>query len=223
MSENEQTNTGLENQNANTFDEANAADVNNANSETGNETPQTETNKENTQNADSSNVPENYDFKNLKMPDGFQFDEALAEKFAPVGKEIGLSQEQANKLANLFIEYQQAQLEDAPNKIAEFKRQEKEATKISYEKLLNDDKEISCNGDKAKMNAYLDVADIGYSNFATDELKGVFQELSLNYHPAVIKLFHRLGKLCGNDSISKTNSPVSAEKSAAEILYGGDN
>ena len=78
-------------------------------------------------------------------------------------------------------------------------------------------------GDKAKMNAYLDVADVGYNSFATPELKSVLSELHLDYHPAVIKLFHRLGKLCGNDSIAKTNAPTGTKQNAADILYGNNS
>ena len=170
----------------------------------------------------NTNAPETYDFKDLKLPEGFKIDEALAEKFAPIGKELNLSQEAANKLANLLVEFQQKQIEDAPEKIAEYKRQEKEATKLSYEKLLNTDKEIG-GGDKAKMDAYLDVADRGYSEFASAELKGVFKELSLDYHPAVIKLFHKLGELCGNDNITRTNKPVGVSQNAADILYGNNS
>ena len=166
----------------------------------------------------SSAAPENYDFTNLKLPDGFKIDEKLLEKFTPVGKKLNLSQEQANELANLLVTFQQEQLADAPNKIAEYKKQEKAATKLSYEKLLNEDEEIG-KGDKTKMNAYLDVADIGYKNFATDELKGVLQELSLDYHPAVIKLFHKLGELCGNDKILNANKPTGIKLDPAEILY----
>lgn len=165
-------------------------------------------------------APENYDFKGLQLPEGFQIDEALAAKFAPIGKELNLSQQAANKLANLLVEVQQEQMADAPNKIAEYKRQEKEAVRLSYEKLLNTDKEIG-GGDKTKMNAYLDVADVGYNSFATPELKSVLSDLHLDYHPAVIKLFYRLGKLCGNDSITRTNAPTGTKQNAADILYGG--
>lgn len=173
--------------------------------------------------AGSDNVPQGapevYDFKGLQLPEGFEIDAALAEKFTPIGKELNLSQQNANKLANFLVEFQQEQLASANEKITEYRKQEKEATKLSYEKMLNTDKEIG-GGDKAKMNAYLDVADVGYGAFASDELKAILSELHLDYHPAVIKHFHRLGKLCGNDTITKTNAPTGTQQSAAEILYG---
>ena len=163
-------------------------------------------------------APESYDFSKIEYPEGISMDEALAKEFAPVGKKLGLSQEGANELAGLLIKYQQSQMADAPNKIAEFKRQEAAQTKLAYEKLLNDDKEIG-GGDESKRNAYLDVADVGYNSFANDELKDLLHSLSLDYHPAVIKHFYRLGKMCGNDKFTNTGSP-SQEISAAQILYG---
>ena len=164
-------------------------------------------------------APETYDFKDLKLPEGIQIDEKLAQKFAPIGKELNLSQQSANKLANLLVEIQQEQMADAPNKLAEFRKQEREAVRLNYEKLLNNDKEIM-GGGEAKMNAFLDVADRGYNTFATPDLKAVLQELHLDYHPAVIKLFHKLGSLTGNDKVLQTKVPVGTKQNAADILYG---
>lgn len=164
-------------------------------------------------------APESYDFKDIKLPKGFKIDEKLAQKFAPIGKELNLSQQSANKLANFLVELQQEQMADAPNKIAEFRKQEKEATRLSYEKLLNTDKEIT-GGGEAKMNAFLDVADKGYNAFATPELKAVLQDLHLDYHPAVIKFFHKLGGLTGNDHITQTKVPVGVKQDPADIIYG---
>ena len=163
-------------------------------------------------------APETYDFKDVKLPEGYTIDTALAAKFAPIGKKLNLSQQSANELAGFLVDIQQEQMKAAPDKLAEFRKQEKAAAKLNYEKMLNTDAEIG-GGDITKMNAYLDVADVGYNSFASNELKGVLQDLGLDYHPAVIKHFYRLGKLCGNDKITKTGSQVQ-EMSAAQILYG---
>jgi len=162
-------------------------------------------------------APENYDFKNLELPEGITIDDKLTEKFTPALKELNLSQKSADKLAHLLAEYQQAQTENAEEQLAEFKRQEKAALKMSYEKMLNSDKEIGV--DEAQRNAYIDVADVGYKAFANDDFKGLLQELHLDYHPAVIKHFYRLGKLCGNDKILSSSTPQVPEMSRAEILY----
>lgn len=165
--------------------------------------------------------PETYDFKEVNLPEGFQIDNALAEKFAPIGKKLNLSQQGANELANLLIDFQQSQMANANEKIAEYEKQKAAATKLSYEKMLNTDKEIG-GGDTTKMNAYLDVADVGYNSFASSELKQVLSQFNLDYHPAVIKHFHKLGKMCGNDNILQTGKP-SAKTDPADVLYGNKN
>lgn len=220
MSEIEQeTNTGLENDVAeDTSEDTLLTDEGEDGGEDNGEDSSEDTRSLSDGEDNKNSAPETYDFKDLKMPEGIQFDEELAKEFAPIGKELNLTQQQANRLAECLANYQKKQLDSAPEKLAEYKKQESEATKLRYEEMLNKDKEIG-GGDKAKMNAYLDTADIGYSNFASPELKGVFKELHLNYHPEVIKLFHKLGTLCGDDSITKATAPIGTKQSAAEILY----
>ena len=230
MSENEQT-TGLMDGNAaeNAADGNDNADIVNTDNEgsgiennTNSQEDGQQQLKQDTSNNEFYGAPEAYDFKDVQLPEGFKIDEALAAKFAPLGKELNLSQQGANKLANLLVEFQQSQLANADERMAEFKKQERAATKLSYEKLLNTDKEIG-GGDTAKMNAYIDIADVGYNSFASDELKGLLHDLQLDFHPAVIKHFHRLGKLCGNDKVTKTNSPVAPALTPAQILYGNND
>lgn len=186
-------------------------------------------NEEDIQNNDNKEVnnseylgsPETYDFKDVQLPEGFKIDDVLAEKFAPIGKKLNLSQQGANELANLLVDFQQSQMANANEKIAEYEKQKAAATKLSYEKMLNTDKEIG-GGDITKMNAYLDVADVGYNSFASSELKQVLAQFNLDYHPAVIKHFHRLGKMCGNDKILSTGKPT-VSTNPADILYGSKN
>ena len=37
--------------------------------------------------------------------------------------------------------------------------------------------------------------------FASDELKGILEETGYGNHPAVLRLFHQIGKLLGEDNI----------------------
>ncbi len=164
-------------------------------------------------------TPETYDFQNIELPEGIIFDDKLAQKFTPVAKELNLSQEDASKLVNMLVEHQKEQLGNQKEIIAEFKRQELEATKIEYQKLLNSDNEISGKGEE-HYNAYLNVADKGYRAFASESLMNVIEQYGLEYHPDVIKHFYRLGKLCGQDNIQISKNPVGEKESAAEILYG---
>lgn len=164
-------------------------------------------------------APETYDFKSIELPEGIQFDNELASKFEPVARELNLTQEDANKLVNMLVEHQKEQLGNQKEIIAQFKKQELEATKIEYQRLLETDNEISGKG-KEQYDAYLNLADKGYSAFASDELQSVISQYGLDYHPAVIKHFYRLGKMCGQDNIQNPQTPAGEKQSAAEILYG---
>lgn len=165
-------------------------------------------------------APEEYNYKDINLPEGFRVDDSLANKFSPIAKKLNLSQQSVNELANFFVEYQQEKISGADEKIAEFRKQELETAKLTYEKMLNTDKEIG-GGDRTKMNAYIDVADVGYNSFASTELKELIHSLNLDYHPAVIKHFHRLGKLCGNDNVMTTsNKPAGTQQDTADLIYG---
>lgn len=184
------------------------------------ENTQQEEKKEDIKNEENQlfGAPENYDYQAIELPEGIKFDNALAEKFSPIAKELNLSQEGANKLVNMLIEHQQEQLADSANQIAEYERQKQEMAILEYSKQVKADKEIGVN--EQEQNAYMDIADKGYKAFATKGLQETIEKSGLNYHPEVIKLFHRLGKLCGEDKVLKASNPVAEEKSPAQILYG---
>lgn len=183
---------------------------------------ETQEKEEGVQETKADKAPESYDFKSIELPEGIQYDDELAKKFEPVARELNLSQDDASKLVNMLVEHQKEQLGNRKEIIAEFKRQELEATKIEYQKLLNSDKEISGKGEE-HYNAYLDVAIKGYKEFASDELMNVVEQHGLNLHPVVIKHFYRLGKLCGQDSIQNSQTPIGEKQSAADILYGNSD
>lgn len=53
----------------------------------------------------------------------------------------------------------------------------------------------------AQFDANLAVAKRGYDMFATDELKGILEQTGYGNHPEVLRLFHKIGKLMGEDNI----------------------
>lgn len=56
-----------------------------------------------------STVPEKYEFK---LPEGYVTDEKLVEGATPVFKDLGLSQDQAQKLVDFWVKQEQARIED---------------------------------------------------------------------------------------------------------------
>lgn len=161
-------------------------------------------------------APENYDFKDVQLPQGMTLDEDLLKEFTPLLKEDNLSQAQANRYMQLAVKL----VEKQSNSMIEQIKQAQNASIAQYEQALNQDKEIY-GGDKKQTDLYLDVADKGY-NFLSQETRDELGKYGLNFCPSLIKDMNRLGKLFQNDSIPQGNKPVSTQESAAQILYGGN-
>ena len=106
--------------------------------------------------------------------------------------------------------------------VPEILKQVHQAKVTQFQQALNTDKEIG-GGDKAKMNAYLDIADKGYTAFANDEVKAALADAGLNYHPAIVKMFHRIGELVGDDKVFAPKTPTGSPADPADILYGSNS
>lgn len=170
------------------------------------------------ENTEIYGAPENYDFSNITLPQGYKFDNDMLKEFNPIAKELNLSQKSADKLMNLAAKL----VEKNYGKLPEVMEQVKTAKVTQYKQALNTDKEIF-GGSKVNMDAYMDIADKGYNAFATDDVKTALNEAGLDYHPAVIKMFHRIGELVGDDKIFAPKAPVGTELDAADVLYGNKN
>lgn len=174
--------------------------------------------KEN-KNADDKGIygaPEVYDYKDVKLPEEFEYDKDMLKEFDALNKETNLSQAQANKYMEFGIRLAQKQGAELPNMIKQYQQ----AKVAQFKQAMNTDAELG-GGDKTKMNAYLDVADKGYTAFANDDVKVALADTGLNYHPAIIKMFHKLGELVGDDKIYQTKTP-SGSTDVANVLYGAN-
>lgn len=220
-------NIELENQNSNLNAGDGAENENNQNitgegsngNNSDNENPNdTGANQNNNDEISIYGAPENYDYKDIKLPEGYEYDKDMLKEFDALNKETNLSQAQANKYMEFGLKLAKKQAGNIP----EILKQVQQARVTQYKQALNTDKEMG-SGDKDKMNAYLDVAEKGYSAFANDEVKAAFADAGLNYHPAVIKMFHKIGELVGDDNIFSANKPKGTDNSdPAEILYGSN-
>lgn len=53
----------------------------------------------------------------------------------------------------------------------------------------------------AQFDANLAIAKKSYDMFATDELKNILEQTGFGNHPEVLRLFHKIGKLLGEDKV----------------------
>lgn len=148
-------------------------------------------------------VPESYEFK---MPDGVELDQAAADEFSVIAKDLKLTQEQAQKIADIGASQAQRQ------------REAHAAMVESWVENVKTDKEIG--GDKLQEN--LAVARKALDTFGTQELRDVLNTTGLGNHPEIIKAFYKAGKAISEDKFV-TGSPKGPETDIAKKLFPSMN
>jgi len=144
-------------------------------------------------------TPEAYD---IKVPDGMELDQAMMEAFTPVFKELGITQEQAQKLADTYAPL-------IANKTEEARQQALKEYQETVEGWKKDTiKELGV--DSAKKLAYAAKARM---KFGDEEFKEMVNELGVGNHPALVRFLIKVGQ-----SISEDKFPDSTEKGKSDPL-----
>lgn len=144
-------------------------------------------------------APESYD---LQMPDGVELDTAAAEEFKGIAKEYGLTQEQAQKVADIGAKMVQRQTEAHQAQVQ------------TWVDAVKTDKEIG--GDK--LNENLAIARKTIDTFGSPELKEMLNVTGIGNHPEIVKLAYKIGKAISDDGFVRGGN-TSAPRSAAEVMY----
>lgn len=147
-----------------------------------------------------SQVPEKYEFK---VPEGVQLDEAALGQFSEAAKELGLSQEHAQKLVDKMAPVLANRTVEAVN-----------AASAEWVEAQKTDKEFG--GEKLAEN--LGVARKAMEAFASPELVTLLNQTRLGNHPEVIRAFYRMGKAISEDTFVSGN-PGQAAKDPASVLF----
>ena len=133
---------------------------------------------------EADEIPEKYEFQ---MPEGMEMDATLADAATPIFKELGLTQEQADKVVGIYAEHAKSQ---ADQQIETFKTQ------------LNDwtgelKADIDFGGDNYESN----VAQVQqFFNKTVPEdiregLVGMMESTGVGVQPQMVKYFHTLSKM----------------------------
>lgn len=144
-------------------------------------------------------APEKYEFT---PPEGQELDANALAVFEPIAKELGLSQEQAQKLVDIYPQIQQQQAEAWSKQVSDWGEQVKA------------DKEIG--GDK--FNASVGAAQRALDQFGNTELREYLNASGLGNHPALVRFCAKVGKAMAEDTFVVPNQ--GGQRSAADILYG---
>lgn len=159
----------------------------------------TEGNKNEEDKAGEKEIPESYDFE---MPDGVAIDTEASDEFSSIAKELKLSKEEAQKVADVGVKMAQRQAE-AHQKLVS-----------SWIDSVKTDKEIG--GDA--LNENLATARKAIDTFGSPELKDLFNQWGIGNHPEVVKFAVKIGKAISDDGFVRGGNTTS-QRSAAEIMY----
>ncbi|EPJ1885663.1 peptidase [Enterobacter asburiae] len=149
-------------------------------------------------------APEKYEFK---PAEGQELDTAALEQFEPIARELNLSNEQAQKMVDLY----------GTKILPMVQQQQAETWQKTTEQWAADvkaDKEIG--GDK--LTANLSAAQRALDQFGTPELKEYLNTTGLGNHPDLVKTFVKIGKAMSEDGM--VDGSNQGQRSAAEVLYG---
>jgi len=144
-------------------------------------------------------APEAYD---LKVPEGMTLDSEMLDKYTPVFKELGLTNEAAQRLADIQIQAQQEALV---------------AQHTNWVQSVKSDPEI---GGK-NMDAAVKNAQSALARFGTPALKQALEQTGLGSHPELVRIFSKVGEAMAEPQIVQGLAGAPArDKTLAEKMYG---
>lgn len=155
-------------------------------------------------------VPETYEFK---VPEGMELDQAMSDRFTPIFKEIGLTQEQAQKLVDGYAPILKERAESTKNEAAE-----------SYKEIVNGWKQETQS--KLGANAVKELAHAAkFINMMSDTpeeaklLKDFFNETGVGNFYLLNKLFIKAGKKISQDQVVNPNKQGQGQSDDLKIMY----
>ncbi|EKT4522792.1 hypothetical protein QEM13_002035 [Pseudomonas putida] len=154
-------------------------------------------------------VPEAYTFNNL--PDGYSISDEQLAAFSPVLKDLGLTQEQADKLVAFDAQRSLAAAEASQQQAIEFRNKQVG----EWETALRNDATFG----GANFEANVAVAQQALAAYGTPELSAMLSESGLGTHPEVVRFFHKVGQELSEGKLHRTTTEVPSEKSLAERMY----
>lgn len=150
------------------------------------------------------------EYADFTAPDGLSMDSEVMGNFKSLAKDLNLSQEKAQKVADLGTRLVQ--------KTQEAQQQALQAEVAEWATASQNDKEFG--GDKLQEN--LGSAKAALEQFGSPELKTMLNTSGLGNHPEVIRLLYRVSKAVSEDKLLTGKAPQ-GEKGLAQKMYPNMN
>lgn len=153
----------------------------------------------------SDGPPDTY--ADFVLPEGMAIDETALTEASPLFKELGLTQEQSQKVIDLYAKQIQAsskmQIDDFNQLMSDWRTQSK------------NDGEFG--GDKFDENVKIGEAAI--AKYGTPELKQLLTDHGMGNHPEVIRFMVRVGRTLSEDVPGDTGNASSQATDRVSLLY----
>lgn len=153
--------------------------------------------------ADGAEDADPQEYGEFELPEGMELDAAALEKATPVFQELGLKQEQAQKLVSLYAEMRSNIETEAAQNLNTQRQQWREEFKKDPEspKILADAKKA-------------------LKAFGDDEMISLMNDSWMGDYPGLIRFLGRVGKAAGDDSFVEGRPANSGPKRAEDVLFG---
>lgn len=161
--------------------------------------------------------PEEYG--DFTMADGVVLDPAMLEEFKPMAKEMGLSQEKAQKLVDLAAKIQQRTVDGIfaahEERMTSWLNEAKADPEIGEDVKKWDPKDPQSSANSVALRAFNTLAQ------GAPGLKAMVDELGIGNHPEFIRVFYRLGKNMREDTFELPGTGPGGDKGIAQTLWPG--
>lgn len=152
---------------------------------------------------EAKGAPEQY--ADFTLPEGVTLDAALSDSFKATSKELGLPQDKAQKLVDLYAKSTKAAIE---GQLAEFAEQQKGWKEATLKALgANADKELAFAA-KAR------------DAFGSPELAKLLEETKLGDRIEIVQMLIKAGKAISEGGFVEGKPAGQESKSFADALYG---
>lgn len=164
--------------------------------------------------AEKPAVPEAYE---IKLEDGQQIDTEALQMVEPILKELGLDNDQANKLASAWPGLQAKMAERFAAGAEEAQIAELNRLSTQWEGESVSDSEIG--GAPEVMGPKMAMAAKARDQFASPELRKLLTATRLGNHPEVIRLFYKVGQTISEGAFVRGDAAAPRAKEAWEKIY----
>lgn len=152
------------------------------------------------------------EYTDFTLPEGMALDEDLVKEFKPLAKELGLSQDKAQKLVDLQTKTME--------KIGKATQAAWENTLTEWRKASETDAEFG--GTALKENIVF--AKTAIDKFGNDKLREALDVTGVGNHPEFVRFMVKVGKAVSEDKVRVGNSAdTSVYRDPAKLLYPGMN